>query len=85
MATTPKPPTAVALFKQRDRINQLEIKLRKENSKLRAMVQQSNYNGEILVVDGVVYKLSTQRYGYDPAVIIERVGLASDLAPLVCP
>ena len=83
MATKAKTPTPLALFKQQARLNDLQSKVREQERKLYEMAKQCTYYNEMLVVDGVVYKLSIKHMVYS-TVIIERVGLASDLASLVC-
>lgn len=84
MPTKAKSPTPLALFKQQARLKDLQRKISEQQRKLREMAGQCNYYDEMLVVDGVVYKLSTKHMAYDSTVNIEKVGLASDLASLVC-
>lgn len=81
---TTKKPTPLALFKQKARLEDLQHKVWEQQRKLRDMAKQCTYYDEMLVVDGVVYKLSTKHMAYESTVNIEKVGLASDLASLVC-
>lgn len=83
--TKKQTPTPLALFKEKAKLKDLQNKVWEQERKLREMAKQCNYYGEMLVVDGVVYKLSTKHMAYESAVNIEKVGLASDLASLVCP
>jgi hypothetical protein len=82
--TKKQPPTPLTLFKQQARLEDLRRKVGEQEHKLYDMAKECDYRDEMLVVDGVVYKLSTTRRIFDAPVNIEKVGLASDLASLVC-
>lgn len=77
MATKRKP-TALQIYKQRDRISDLQRKLQEERRKLDRMVRDSGGINEKLNVDGVVYHVRTETRAFDCNVHVERLGTVEE-------
>ena len=85
---TPKAPTALQLFRQKKKIDDLKKRILDEKRKLSDMAALArDMRDEKIVVDGVVYAVTPQRGNYqwswDNCVDVNKIGTVEEFAKLV--
>ena len=83
MKKATKAPTALQLFRQNKKINDLERKLRTEKERLRDMVNSSAFDSEFLNVEGEIYQVSPLRNSYNSynsSLYVSHVASAEELS-----
>lgn len=90
MATKTKRPTALQLYRQQQKIEQLRAKVREEQRKMSEMAAQARelfHSPEKVIVDGTIYEVSTvggnYQWTWDNRVMVKEVGTVEEFAGLL--
>jgi hypothetical protein len=90
MATKTKRPTALQLYRQLQKVRQLQDKVRQEQRKMSGMAAQARelfHSPEKVIIDGVIYEVSTvggnYQWTWDNGVIVKEVGTVEEFAGLI--
>ena len=78
-----KKTTALQLFRQQRKIRNMQAKVREEQTRLQKMIGLSDCWGEIIQVDGEVYKIFPKKeshFDWNNTLTIEHMGSVADLS-----
>ena len=85
---TPKAPTALQLFRQKKKIDDLKKRILDEKRKLSDMAALArDMRAEKIVVEGVIYTVTTRGgnrvWSWDNSVEVDKIGTVEEFAKLV--
>ena len=90
MATKTKKPTALQLYRQLQKVRQLEEKLREEQRKMSTMAAQARelfHSPEKVIVDGTIYEVTTVggncQWSWDNRIQVKEIGTVEEFAGLI--
>jgi hypothetical protein len=90
MATKTKRPTALQLYKQLQKVRQLQDKVRQEQRKMREMAAQARdlwLNPEKVIIDGAIYEVKTvggnYQWNWDNRIEVREIGTVEEFAGLI--
>ena len=90
MATKTKRPTALQLYRQLQKVRQLQQKVHDEKRKMSEMAAQARdlwLNPEKIIVDGIIYEVRTasgdRQWSWDNRVDVEEIGTVEEFAGLI--
>ena len=82
--------TALQLFRQLQKVRQLQNKLHQEQRKMSEMAAEARelfFNPEKVIVDGVIYEVSTaggnRQWSWDNRIITKEIGTVSEFEGLL--